>query len=189
MNNNNPFLSKHNVKTKSSFSTPIKNKLNIDNLEMFPDLQINKQHTDSLTNTAINFKTILNTKVPNIVDEEPDIILPGWVKLSRKQNNIIYDYGKTKETKKLGFGIKNVNVNIDIDIDMDQIILHMEDNWYKYEYNYDQIHGEGAYAYKYKIPPVYGPEYDTETETDIDESEFILSDEDENIYNDADIFD
>jgi hypothetical protein len=57
---------------------------------------------------------------------------------------------------------------------MFKVVEAMKKSWDLYEREYDAINGEGAYAEKFRLPPVYGPEYDTETEED--ESEY---DEDE----------
>jgi hypothetical protein len=157
--------------------------ININSLELFPELKTNTPQTNDNTNN-LSFKNVLNTKAAEINYEEPDIILPGWIKLTRN---------KTQNTK-MSMKKKEKEVKVKVEVEdlnevMDQIILEMEDKWNRYEYNYDQIHGEGAYADKFVLPPVYGEEYETDTETDDDNnSDYIISD-DENMYNEYDGFD
>ena len=173
-----------------------KNKLNIDNLDMFPELKINNKQPSANNDESniINFKNVLNTKVKEINNgEKEDIILPGWIKITRNGNTLVYEYEKTKEIKKMKLKnnteiIEEIIEDEDIDKNMRQTIFKMEYNWYKYEYNYDQIHGEGSYIEKYRLPPVYGPEYDTDIEPEMDESDFIVSDDENNNNNDYDNF-
>jgi hypothetical protein len=187
--------------TNKSRSNITNNNLDIDNLVMFPELKEIKHQTNELTNNSIDFKNILNLKTEEINNEKQDIILPGWAKLTRKHNNLAFEYkGKiqlrgieTAQVKKKRL-IQEQKVNVEAEAEenlnevMDNIILEMEDKWYRYEYIYDQIHGEGAYADKFILPPVYGVEYESDTETEEENSDYIASD-DENIYNEYDKFD
>jgi hypothetical protein len=173
----NRFLTNKN-KHESKFVT--KNNLDVDvnNLDMFPELKINVPQSN-INTSNLSFKTILNTKTAETNDEEPDIILPGWIKLTRNKNM----KKKDKEVK------VEVEEEEDLNKVMDKIILEMEDKWNRYEYIYDQIHGDGAYVDKFVLPPVYGVEYETDSETEEDNnSDYIISD-DENMYNEYDGFD
>jgi uncharacterized protein YcbK (DUF882 family) len=165
-------------KNESKFVT--KNNLDINSLELFPELKTNIPQTDGVNTNNLSFKTILNTKTAETNHEEPDIILPGWIKLTKNKNMKKKDKEVIEEVEE------------DLNKVMDKIILEMEDKWNRYEYIYDQIHGEGAYADKFVLPPVYGEEYETDTETEEDNnnnnSDYIISD-DENMYNEYDGFD
>lgn len=183
---NNIFLSK-----KQRNPVIVKNNLDVYNLEMFPELKTNKQYIDESLN-AINFKSVLTAKTKDEELEEKDIILPGWIKMTRKGNSIIYDNGITKLNHNIKTYIKSdiksdiktetetetdTDIDTDLNYNMQQAIYDMEYNWVKYEYIYDQIHGYNAFADKYRLPPVYGSEYDTESDTDPEESDFIASDD------------
>lgn len=153
-----------------------KNKLEVDSLEMFPELKANVPQTNNASSSnTFNFKNVLNTKAVETEKKELDIILPGWAKLSRKQTRQMRLKSAIKEEQ-----LENLNET------MDQIIFKMEHRWNQYEYLYDQIHGEGAYADKFVLPPVYGVDYETDVESETAESDFIMSDDDDNIYNDYD---
>ena len=163
-----------------------KNKIEIDNLDMFPELNVNCLQTNE-TNT-FNFKDVLNTKIIESDINESDIILPGWAKLSRKQNVFIYEYEGTKEMMKIKAKEVKEEETINLNEVMDQTIFKMQCKWYQYEYIYDQIHGEGAYIDKFVLPPIYGEEYETDTETEEENSDYVYSDDD-TMYNEYDMFD
>jgi hypothetical protein len=163
-----------------------KNKIEIDNLDMFPELNVNCLQTNE-TNT-FNFKDVLNTKIIESDKNVSDIILPGWAKLSRKQNVFIYEYEGTKEMMKIKAKEVKEEETINLNEVMDQTIFKMQCKWYQYEYIYDQIHGEGAYIDKFVLPPIYGEEYETDTETEEENSDYVYSDDD-TIYNEYDMFD
>jgi hypothetical protein len=161
-------------KHESKFVT--KNNLDVNNLDMFPELKTNIPQTN--INTAnLSFKNVLNTKAAETNDEEPDIILPGWIKLTRNKN--IKKKDKVDKIEEIEDNLNEV---------MDQTIFKMQCKWYQYEYIYDQIHGEGAYFDKFVLPPIYGEEYETDTETEEENSDYIASDDD-TMYNEYDMFD
>ena len=81
---------------------------------------------------------------------------------SKISNEIIWKYGPpTEYTIKLK---KQEKLENNINYCMNKAIETMKVRWDKYEKEYDKIYGEGAYAEKYRLFPIYGPEYDTESE-------------------------
>jgi hypothetical protein len=112
----------------------------------------------------VNFKDIVNTRIEEEIIIETDIVNPGWVQISKSKtsNELIWKYGPSTEyTIKLK---KQEELENDLNYCMNKAIETMKERWDKYEQEYDEINGEGAYDEKFRSSPVYGPEYDTETD-------------------------
>jgi len=135
--------------------------------EYFPVLVSTNTESANITQQSkpyVNFKDIVNTRIEEEFANENNIINPGWVQMSKSKtsNEIIWKYGPpTEYTFKLKKQEKQQN---NINYCMNKAIETMKVNWDKYEQEYDEIYGEGAYDEKYSLSPVYGPEYDTESD-------------------------
>jgi len=139
--------------------------------EYFPDLVPAKTESSELSEPSIkqsklyvNFKDIVNTRIQEEIIIETDIVNPGWVKISKSKtsNELIWKYGPSTEyTIKVK---KQEELENNINYCMNKAIETMKERWDKYEKEYDEINGEGAYAEKFRSSPVYGPEYDTESD-------------------------
>ena len=53
---------------------------------------------------------------------------------------------------------------------MYNVVEAMKKNWYLNERIYDSIHGEGAYEERFRLTPVYGSEYETESDEEEEET-------------------
>lgn len=124
--------------------------------ELFPSLTpISTLSKDNST----DFKNALKHQNTTIVTE--DITLkPGWIQISRENNQIIINQ------EKLGpYEIKMQNIQMlheDPNYIMNKAIDSMEKNWLKYKINYDNIYGEGAYDDLHYLSPVYDSDYDSD---------------------------
>ena len=54
---------------------------------------------------------------------------------------------------------------------MFKAIETMKQKWDLYKQEYDSINGEGTYTSKFCLSPVYGSEYDTESQDETEEEE------------------
>jgi len=162
---------------RTNYNKPITNEVidNTNNTELFPDL-IPKTTTDTTINTNTDTLSKPSTKYKDIlknviVDNTPvkKVITPGWVEITKKGNNIVYEYGEpTFFMLKQQF---EENLENDLNYQMNTIIQNMKKCWDRYEREYDEVNGEGAYEERFRLPPVYTEEYDTdsnEEETDDD---------------------
>ena len=136
---------------------------------LFPELTPIKENTTTIFKESTNFKDILTNVIE---DEKPKVnpIPPGWVQLSLVNKKTVIEYGpKTswmiKQEKEEE--IQN-QLYEDPNYIMFEAIEQMKKSWDRYEKEYDELHGEGAYTERFRLPPVYGPEYDTESEEEHD---------------------
>jgi hypothetical protein len=142
-------------------------------INLFPELiPIKEYSTTSKVEAITKFKDILK----NVIKEEKpkeNPIPPGLVRLSLINRQIVIEHGpptpwmiKQQQKEELQKQLED-----DPNYIMFQAIEAMKKNWERYEKDYDELHEEGAYAERFRLSPVYGPEYDTESEDDIEEKE------------------
>jgi hypothetical protein len=149
---------------------PVIVNLDANDTNLFPELVPAKDNNKSSTTvieTSTNFKDILI----NVIQEEKpkeNPIPPGWVQLSSVNGKTIIEYGP-----KTAWMISQEKLEEQQEDDPNYIMFKaveaMKKSWDLYEREYDAINGDGAYAEKFRLPPVYGPEYDTEKEEDENE--------------------
>lgn len=146
--------------------------IEINNIELFPDLISKNNNTTNSVKTSTNFKQIL-TNVVEVQKPKKNPIPPGWVSITMSNNNIVYENGQLtpfliKHQKQEQIQIEKEN---DINYSMNIAINSMRKIWDRYENEYNEIHGEGAYEEKFRLAPVYGPEYDSESDEETFEEE------------------
>ena len=81
--------------------------------------------------------------------------------------NVHQDLQKEKEKE------KEKEKDKDIHDSMNTFINSMREIWDKYENEYDEINGEGSYDEKFRLDPVYGSEYDSESDEEMLEEELM----------------
>ena len=134
--------------------------------EYFPDLVSTKEDSSNIIQPNSNFKDILNTRNQPEIMPFQEHIEPGWVKISRYNNEIIRNYGLPTEYEiQLK---KQAELENDLHYCMTRGIEKMKRRWEKYKENYDDFNGEGAYDEKYTLPSIYDSDYDIEDESDDD---------------------
>jgi hypothetical protein len=134
--------------------------------EYFPDLVSTKEDSSNIIQPNSNFKDILNTRNQPEIMPFQEHIEPGWVKISRSNNEIIRNYGLPTEYEiQLK---KQAELENDLHYCMTRGIEKMKRRWEKYKENYDDFNGEGAYDEKYTLPSIYDSDYDIEDESDDD---------------------
>jgi len=158
---------------------PIKVTINIDanNTELFPDLTpIKDTHVVNIVEPSTKFKDILKNVV-KVEKSKKNPIFPGWVQLSLNQNRqTVIEYGpKTAWMIKQKEQLEKEQLEKEQEDDPNYIMFYaieaIKKNCEQYEHEYDEFHGEGTYAERFRLPPVYGPEYDTESEEEEEEQE------------------
>lgn len=144
---------------------------NINDIHLFPEIVDMKTNTTNTVELSKNFKDILTN---TIKQEEPkekpkeNPVPPGWIQLSRVNGKV--DAKKGDLTQYI-IKIQNKEVieqSNDPNHIMFKAIESMTNNWQHYQRDYDEINGEGEYDERFILPPVYGPEYDTESDIDTD---------------------
>jgi len=133
--------------------------------EMFPTLGANISTNETTCNQ--NYKDVISTRLEK--EEEKNKVPSGWVEIRQVKGVCHYRYGSEthyqmkcrlrEEFESTPHYIMNKAVTE---------IMKKRDNHIT---EYDSIHGEGAYEERFVLPPVYGPEYDTEEEEFTDDSE------------------
>uniref|UniRef100_A0A6C0ITD9 Uncharacterized protein n=1 Tax=viral metagenome TaxID=1070528 RepID=A0A6C0ITD9_9ZZZZ len=142
---------------------------------MFPDLLAEKTNNTNGTNgtNSINdiseFKNTLLKQIDVPVNQEikKTFVKKGWLEIKGNTNNvgkIDYTYGSENqyldyEDELRDFYDNNMNLFVSREIDK------MKLRWDKYKYDYNEIYGEGAYEELYYSSPVYGSEYDSNSDT------------------------
>jgi hypothetical protein len=133
---------------------------------MFPVLIDNTQQADNLGSRQ-NFKDIVNTKTP--LQSDNSILKPGWVEITRQNGANVYKYGPTTKYQ------KQMEARDEFEASphyiMNTAIDLISANHRQYIQNYNSIHGDNAYEERYRMESVYGPEYDSETESEDDDDE------------------
>jgi hypothetical protein len=133
--------------------------------EMFPNLATN-QPTNEVT-CKQNYKEVISTRLEK--EEEKNKVPSGWVEIVQVKGVCHYKYGaKTRYQLKCEAREELESTPHYI---MNKAITSILKNRDNYIDQYDSIHGEGAYEERFVLPPVYGPEYDTEDEEPTDDSE------------------
>jgi hypothetical protein len=167
--NNNRRNNDYKSRPREPSPPPVIVELDATDTNLFPELTpINE---NNIIKSSTNFKEILTTVVE---DENPkvNIIPAGWAKLTPINGKTVIEYGQ--KTAWMIKREKREEIQTQLEEDpnyiMFQAIEQMKHNLDLYERNYDSIHGEGAYAEKFRLYPVYGPEYDTESEEEEDDS-------------------
>jgi hypothetical protein len=144
--------------------------LDANNTNLFPDLAPPKENKKNITTTIeplTKFKDILT----NIIEEEKpkeNTIPPGWVQLSSVNGKTLIEYGPKTAWMIRQEKLEELEKQQEDDPNyiMFKAVEAMKKSWYLFEREYDAINGEGAYAERFRLPPVYGPEYDTEEEVE-----------------------
>ena len=132
--------------------------------ELFPLLN----HTVTPSkNTSTNFKDALNHQT-EIGITENITLRPGWVQISKIDNNIVIDQANIG-----AYDIKMQKIQElqeDPNYIMKRVVAIMQKKWIKYRIDYDNIYGEGAYNELHYLSPVYGSEYDTDDNESLSDS-------------------
>jgi hypothetical protein len=143
-------------------------KLDFNDTELFPEL-VNKKESDindDKVNDKVNmskFKDILNNIIEDTT-EKPNKILPGWIHLSIVDRKVVIENGEP--TQSMINTKEREEQEDDINYNMYNIVNAIKRNYEANEQLYDSINGEGSYIERFKLSPVYGPEYDSESEDD-----------------------
>jgi hypothetical protein len=142
---------------------------NIEEIE-FPDIlsqerPLDSSSSSSSSSSAFNFKDALKKSNPelNNLENQENKIKPGWVELSMENKKIVL-----KEGSKTPYMLKQIQreeYNMTPHYIMNTAINLMNERRERYIYEYNSYHGEGSYEEEFILPPVYGPEYDTEDES------------------------
>jgi hypothetical protein len=139
-------------------------KVDTNDTTLFPELTPIKENT-TIVKASTNFKDILTTVIEQ---EKPKTnpIPPGWVQIASVNRKAVYNYGPKTAWMMKQEKQEEIQTQLDEDPNhiMFQAIEQMKKSWELYERNYDSINGEGAYDERFRLSPVYGPEYDTESE-------------------------
>jgi len=132
----------------------------------FPEIQENIKTMKQSTSDSFKFKDALNKQKDIILNTEleENKIKPGWVEISLVNGKTVFKEGPLtpymiQQQEKEEY--ENTPHYI-----MNTAITSMRKGWKRYIDEYNSIHGEGSYEELYVLPPVYGPEYDSEEEAD-----------------------
>jgi len=126
------------------------------------------------SDNIINYKDVINKQNKKKLEDNDKVVFPGYVEITFKNRQIIYNYGATTlyEKQMLAKEILENSPNYIMNKAIDGIKKNLE----RYKRDYDDIHGEGAYDDMYVLPPVYEPEYDSDVDTDDDDSYYDYTD-------------
>jgi hypothetical protein len=128
--------------------------LEFNNTNLFPELT---PITASAHVSSTKFKDMLNTVIEAPTHRQT--VPPGWVKISKQNNQIIYNYRPSITY------LKKIQKKEEDEPDyvMNTIIRSIKKNWDRYKREYDEINGEGEYAERFSLSPVY---FHTESENE-----------------------
>ena len=159
-NNNNRRNNDYKSRPREPSPPPVIVELDATDTNLFPEL------------TPINEKTVVEDEKPNV-----NTIPAGWAKLTFVNRKTVIEYGQKTDWMIKREKQEEIQTQLEEDPNyiMFQAIEQMKHNLDSYERNYDSIQGEGAYAERFRLYPVYGPEYDTDSEEEEDD----FSDEDD----------
>jgi hypothetical protein len=136
--------------------------------EMFPEIQGSSNNKEETVITPVSnktqFKDIITKVNPELNKLEENKIKPGWVEISRVKGKTIFKGGPL--TPYLIHLQEQEELENEPNYIMNKAISQMTVNRNRYIQEYNFFHGEGAYEELYILPPVYGPEYDTDDEDD-----------------------
>ena len=167
--------SNSNFKPKPKVSEPVKVPEIILTPELFPELIQNSNNSSENVSNATNFKDILNTQIEPEIDPNRNLVTPGFVEITVVNNKFIMKHGPpTRSEIKMNARLEREN---NINFCMNNVIVALATQWTKYKEDYDTLNGDGSYDELYFLPPVYGPEYDIDTEEETN---------DEQIHNESD---
>ena len=149
---------------------PEQPKLDVDNIKAFPIL-VNTKECDKIIHTSSNFKDILNNVIEENTIEHRDIILPGWLKLTMLNGKVLKEEQKKGEEAEAEVKAEETDQadeaeNKELNYDMYRIGKALQTNYEIYEKEYDLINGEGSYDKNFRLSPVYGSEYDSNSESE-----------------------
>ena len=136
-------------------------KFDVDNIKSFPTL-VNAKEYDKIIQLSSNFKDILNNVIEQDTIENKDIILPGWLQLTILNGKVL----KKEIEEEAEQAQEELNYN------MYKIGNALQTNYEIYEKEYDSINGEGSYDKKFRLSPVYGSEYDSNSESEENNDEY-----------------
>ena len=150
---------------------PEQPKLDVDNIKAFPIL-VNTKECDKIIHTSSNFKDILNNVIEENTIEHRDIILPGWLKLTMLNGKVLKEEQKKGEEAEAEVKAEETDETdeaenqIELNYNMYKIGNALQTNYELYEKEYDSINGEGSYDKNFRLSPVYGSEYDSNSESE-----------------------
>ena len=134
---------------------PEQPKLDVNNIKAFPSL-VNTKEGDTIVHMSSKFKDILNNVIEEDIIENNDIIIPGWLQLTMLNGKVVKkEYEEVKQQEQ---DQQELNYN------MYKIGNALQTNYEIYEKEYDSINGEGSYDTNFRLSPVYGSEYDSNSE-------------------------
>jgi hypothetical protein len=143
-------------------------KIDFNDTNLFPEL-VNKENDsknikDDDNIFSFKFKDILDDTTKKDDTQQIFQISPGWLQMTLVDRKIVTEHGQsTPYMEKIE---KQKELENNIDHIMHNIVETLKINYEVYEKNYDLINGEGAYNEKFRLSPVYGSEYDTESESE-----------------------
>jgi len=146
-------------KSISSTEQPKMN-VDIDNIISFPSL-VNTKECETTNNTSSKFKDILNTNIEEDIIENKNIIPPGWLQLTMLNGKILKNEYKNVNEKDI-----EEQEQEQINYNMYKIGNALQKKYELYEKEYDSINGEGSYDYNFRLSPIYGSEYDSNSESE-----------------------
>jgi hypothetical protein len=143
------------------------------NKNMFPDLvekiDISEKITCDTTkadNIVPEFKNTLLKSLEKPLNEVK-IVKKGWVEITGNPDNmgkIEYRYGSKNQYLDYEDELRDIYDN-NISLFFNKAIDKMKIRWDKYKEEYNEIYGEGSYEDLYYSSPVYGSEYDSNSDT------------------------
>ena len=153
---------------KSCVTQEKKQQNNIDfgNTEEFPELFNNKKHNTNNSNNineSSKFKDILTNVIEDNNTNKISQIPAGWLQLSIVNKKTVTKNGPL--TQHLIDIEKQKELENDINYNMSIIVKSIQKNYEVNKQVYDSINGEGAYDERFRLSPVYGSEYDSESDS------------------------
>ena len=156
---------------------------------LFPELNNNNNNNNNnkdknestIHDCDFEFKNTLLKKIDVPVNTEikQTFVKKGWVEIkgNNGNGNIEYTYGSKNQYLDYEEELRDL-YDSNINFFMSREIDKMKQRWDKYKNDYNEIYGEGAYEDLYYSSPVYGSEYDSNSDTMMEEED----DTDENEY-------
>ena len=127
-----------------------------DNIEMFPKLNENSNEnvTQAINDGKPDFKNIIiNNNEDDINETNVNLMLPGWVEITKVNNKANFDYkGPTPVIIKLE---NDLALKQNLNTLMNDTITIMKQKWDNYEEYYNDLHGEGEYERCFRLKPIY----------------------------------
>lgn len=147
--------------------------------ENFPIIESNNDNITTNYNNSQNFKDILfkqtNLKNDEII-EKKNYVKQGWVEIKADPNNlgiIEYNYGSKNQYLDYEDEMRDFYSNSkNFTILMNKTVEKMKIRWDKYKDDYNNEYGEGAYEDLYYSTPIYGSDYETESEISVEDNNY-----------------